>query len=1115
MIADTPDMPLVSVLVRSMDRPFLREALDAVALQTYPDVEVVVVNAKGGEHAALGTSCGRFPLRVVNAGGSPLARPAAANTALDAARGDWLIFLDDDDSMDPDHLERLVRAALRTPGRDVVYTGVRVVDAFGSPVRELSEPYDRVRLWQANFLPIHAVLFARTLLGQGARFDQAFEVYEDWDFWNQLACLTDFTHISGISATYRLTGDSGLSADPDGELTQRGRAQFFEKWRSRIPPADLAQALAQAEEARALAQRLHVELDARQAAEADYRTLESGHRALDADHRALKSGHQALEADYRTLESDHRAIEAGYRTLESDHRALQAGYRTLESDHRALEADFRKLEAEKQAHEAAFADLETAYRSLEQSYFNVLGSASWRVTAPLRDLRAVLNRRAMLNGVIHVCRALFRALPVSEELRWRWRYRLLQTPLRRFFGEFQTEQTVPEAKPHAPPPGKEAVRARAESDLAAFLAAGTHLVLPTDEHPRVSVLLVLFNQAGLTYGCLDALAQERELAFETIIVDNASTDRTSELLDRLTGAVVIRNADNEGFLLAVNRAARAARGEFLLVFNNDAVVLPGALQAAVRRMDSAPEAGAVGGAILLWDGSLQEAGSIIWRDGSCLGYGRGDDPAAPVYDFVRDVDYCSGAFLLVRRALFEALGGFDTDYAPAYYEESDFCARLWERGHRVVYDPAVRIRHFEFASAGAQSEQAIALQVRNRARFAAKHPEFLARQREPSQAAVLFARQRLASGRQRILLIDDRAPRRDLGGGFPRARDFVVAMVAEGHFVTHYPLQFPHDPWDKARAALPDTVEIMQGYGVAGLPGFLEERRNYYACIIVSRPHNMQVVNALHADHPEWFAGTTLVFDAEALFSLRDITKAAVRGEQVPPAAQERMIRAELDIARIAHRIVTVCPAEAAHYRRHGHAQVHVLGHTLNARRDGPDFGARRGYLFVGAIQEDDTPNGDSLIWFLREAWPRIRARGDARLDVVGLCEAPEVRRLATSGVRLHGQVESVEPFYDTARVFIVPTRFAAGIPHKAHEAAAHGVPMVVTSLIAAQLGWDSEIEIADEGGAFAERCIALHDDEARWQARRQAAWAAIDRDCSPSAFHRTVAQIVAAARPE
>lgn len=1123
MIADTSNVPLVSVLVRSMERPTLREALNSIEQQTYPNVEVVVVNAKGGEHAALGRFCGRFPLHLVNVGGSSLVRPAAANVALNVSRGDWLIFLDDDDTMDADHIERLVQTALRTIGREVIYTGVRVVDAFGVPIRELSEPYDRVRLWQANFLPIHAVLFARTLTDQGACFDESFDVYEDWDFWNQLACLTDFTHLAGVSATYRLTGDSGLSAEPDGERTQRGRTQFFEKWRSRIPATELAQALARAEEARTLVQRLNVEVDARKTAETDYFTLESGHLALRDDYRTLESGYRALQTHYSALESGHRALETDYRTLESDHRVLEVDYRTLESGHRALETDYRALETEKQVRQIAFANLETAYRSLERSYFDVLESTSWRLTAPLRGLRAALSRRALSLVVFRVCRALYRAAPVSEEVRRRWRHRLLRTPLGsrtplgRFVGEVAVEQYAPEANQDikAPSLDKEAVRASAEAELREFLAAGIPLNLPMAEHPRVSVLLVLFNQAGLTYGCLAALAQERELAFETIVIDNASTDRTSELLDRLTGASVIRNADNEGFLLAVNRAARTARGEFLLLLNNDAVVLPGALRAAVQRMENSPETGAVGGAILLWDGSLQEAGSIIWRDGSCLGYGRGDDPAASVYDFVRDVDYCSGAFLMARRALFEALGGFDTDYAPAYYEESDFCVRLWEGGHRVVYDPAVRIRHFEFASAGARSEQAIALQVRNRERFVAKHAGFLGRQRAPSPAAVLFARQRLAPGKLRILFIDDRAPRRDLGAGFPRAGDFVDALVGAGHFVTHYPLQFPDDPWDKTRAALPETVEIMQGCGAVGLPAFLAERQNYYDCIVISRPHNMKVISANYAEHPEWFAGTTLVYDAEALFSLRDIAKAAVLGERVPPAEQETMIRTELEIARIAHRIVTVSPAEAAYYRRHGCAQVHVLGHTQNTRRLGPDFAARRGYLFVGAIQEDGSPNGDSLIWFLREVWPGIKAHGDAHLDVVGLCEAPEVWRLATSGIRLHGQVESVEPFYDAARVFIVPTRFAAGIPHKAHEAAAQGVPMVVTSLIAAQLGWDNEIEIADEGAAFAERCIALHGDASRWEIRRQAAWAAIERDCSPSAFRRTVAQIVAAGCPE
>lgn len=724
-----------------------------------------------------------------------------------------------------------------------------------------------------------------------------------------------------------------------------------------------------------------------------------------------------------------------------------------------------------------------------------------------------MSPRALLQGMLRVGRALYRALPLSDDLRLRWHYRRLQMPLGHLLDDAQAAHHVLGANQgiKTPPPDKEAQRASAEAELSAFLAAGIPLALPRAERPRVSVLLVLFNQAGLSHACLRALARERETAFETIIVDNASTDRTPELLERLTGASVIRNASNEGFLLAVNRVARAAHGEFLLLLNNDAVVLPDTLRAAVGRMDRDPDVGAVGGAIVLWDGTLQEAGSIIWRDGSCLGYGRGDDPAAPPYDFVRDVDYCSGAFLLVRRALFDAIGGFDTEFAPAYYEDSEFCVRLWEQGYRVVYDPAVRIRHFEFASAGESSGQAIALQVRNRGRLVAKHPAFLGRQRLASPSAVLLARQRLAPGKQRILFVDDRAPLLGMGAGFPRAREFVQALVGTGHFVTHYPLQVQDDPRDQVRAALPETVEIMHGRGIAGLPVFLAERRAYYDCMVVSRPHNMVAIDDLYARRPAWFAGMRLVYDAEALFSLRDIVKAEVLGQPFPPAVQEKKIRAEIEIARNAHRVVAVSEAEAAHFRLRGRSQVHVLGHALNVRRGGPGFAERLGYLFVGAIQSDDTPNGDSLIWFLREVWPRMCASADVHLDVVGACAAPEVARFATSGVRMHGQIESIEPFYDKARVFIVPTRFAAGVPHKAHEAAAQGLPMVVTPLIAKQLGWDAEIEIAGESAAFADRCIALHGDPARWQARRLAAWAAVERDCSPLAFRRTVAEILAA----
>jgi hypothetical protein len=219
------------------------------------------------------------------------------------------------------------------------------------------------------------------------------------------------------------------------------------------------------------------------------------------------------------------------------------------------------------------------------------------------------------------------------------------------------------------------LRERASRELNAFLEEGDLLWLPAAVEPAVSILLVLYNQAELTFRCLRALIETVDLPAEVIIVDNASSDSTWRLLDRLAGARIVRNNENLHFLRAVNQAAAAARGTALLLLNNDTNLTRGAFKAAVETLNSAADIGAVGGKLILPDGTLQEAGSIIWNDGTCVGYGRGEDPNAPQYQFLREVDYCSAAFLLVRRALFEKLGGLDTVFAPAYYERpTSVCA---------------------------------------------------------------------------------------------------------------------------------------------------------------------------------------------------------------------------------------------------------------------------------------------------------------------------------------------------------------------------------------------------------------------------------------------------------
>ncbi|MCE9630706.1 MAG: glycosyltransferase family 2 protein [Planctomycetia bacterium] len=266
----------------------------------------------------------------------------------------------------------------------------------------------------------------------------------------------------------------------------------------------------------------------------------------------------------------------------------------------------------------------------------------------------------------------------------------------------------------------------ADAELDAFLASGRSLDIPAVAEPDVSVLLILWNQAALTLRCLRSLAREakRGVAVEIVIIDNGSTDLTHELTARLGGVTTLRNEVNGGFLAACNQAAALARGRCLLLLNNDTAVREGALAAAVACLDSAADIGAVGGRLVLPDGMLQEAGGIVWADGTTSGYGRGKRPDAAAFMHRRDVDYCSAAFLLTRRHAWEQLGGFAELFAPAYYEDADYCLRLWAAGWRVVYEPAVVVDHYEYASD--RSGAAGQLIGRNRGLFVTRHADTLA-----------------------------------------------------------------------------------------------------------------------------------------------------------------------------------------------------------------------------------------------------------------------------------------------------------------------------------------------------------------------------------------------------
>lgn len=237
-------------------------------------------------------------------------------------------------------------------------------------------------------------------------------------------------------------------------------------------------------------------------------------------------------------------------------------------------------------------------------------------------------------------------------------------------------------------------------DFSASSLSLKRMVFPVFDAIRVSIVIPVYNKCDYTQRCLVSILENTTgIAYEVIVVDNASSDHTKDMLLSFENIVSVRNDENKGFVEACNIGASRARGEFILFLNNDTEVTPGWLESMCQPFDD-PSTGLVGAKLVYPDGSLQEAGNIIWKDAQGWNYGRGDDPKKPEYCYQKKVDYCSGACLQIRKTLWDDIGGFDMRYAPAYYEDTDLCFEARKRGFDVVYQPEALVVHYEGVSSG-------------------------------------------------------------------------------------------------------------------------------------------------------------------------------------------------------------------------------------------------------------------------------------------------------------------------------------------------------------------------------------------------------------------------------
>jgi GT2 family glycosyltransferase/glycosyltransferase involved in cell wall biosynthesis/tetratricopeptide (TPR) repeat protein len=626
--------------------------------------------------------------------------------------------------------------------------------------------------------------------------------------------------------------------------------------------------------------------------------------------------------------------------------------------------------------------------------------------------------------------------------------------------------------------------------------------------PEASILICVHGKLELTRRCLDAIAATAPAGrYEVVVVDNASPDGSGDALEALAATYpaplkVIRSAENLGFVGGNNLAAGHASGHHLLLLNNDTEPRPGWFEALLATCERDPSVGAVGAKLVYPDGRLQEAGGIVFADASGWNYGRGGDPDDPRYGFVRDVDYCSAACLLVPRAVWDELGGFDERYAPAYYEDTDLCFAVRGLGLRVVYQPAAVIVHHEGATAGTDTASGFKRhQVSNRETFRAKWADALRAQQPPHPALVRRASHRVAG--KRILVVDPLMPMYDRASGSRRLHELLLLLAAAGHAVTFVARECAGE--DRYRGPLeaagvevydgdPDRLPQSRRARRLDLPGLLHETR-YDVAILCFHDLAAQYMPLVREHSPL----TRIAVDSVDVHYVREEREAALTGDPVVAQRAAGTKKRELATYAAADAVLVVTEEDrAALLAELPEADVHVVPNVHEPGVEDPSSpGDRDGLLFVGNFRHP--PNADAVGWLCTEILPLVRRElPDVRLTVVGDVPPPAVQAFAGDRVEVTGWVPVLEPYLASHRLSVAPLRFGAGMKGKVGEALAHGVPVVTTAIGAEGMvdgtPEDSGLAVADDPQAFADAIVRLVRDDAAWSRLAEAGRAHVAR---------------------
>ena len=600
------DAPLVSVIVRTMGRSTLQKAVASIALQTYTHIEVVLVDAAAQGLEANSMPHGNLPAKSISAN-RPLGRAEAANAGMQAAAGEYLIFLDDDDWLYPDHIAKLVLAMQRGVGVRATHTEVECVDTVGDPIGEVyGFPYTQGELRYGNFFPIHSVLFHRCLWESGCRFDANFDLYEDWDFWLQVEMHTPFGFVTGISAAYRIHPGAGEGLSAERSRAQAATKQIYSKWGVMASEETFAELVTRSLAARQIRRQLdnqrremeRLQLEAFTALGEGDKARQDAHLFRNAHEQAClarDAAHAELVTVGAALESQTAATHAASQSIEHLRAEIAAATSVAKNDVALARQHAANVEE-------ALVVTRAALDSARADLGALLTSRSWRLSRPIRIFgRGLRNLRDALAAVRAGRRRGLSWTYFARKTEHTFRLEGFAGVRRRAKGMLQPHGSVNKSPSYHP-----------TSTLAPDVADRSYVnwVVAFDSfdasrlgqlqiqqaalnvHPLVSIVMPVFNpQPNDLQRAIESVQSQIYENWELCICDDASTEcSTKEILESFAGVDArVRlafHSKNKHISEATNSAINLARGKYVAFLDQDDELRPHSLLRVVQMFDS-------------------------------------------------------------------------------------------------------------------------------------------------------------------------------------------------------------------------------------------------------------------------------------------------------------------------------------------------------------------------------------------------------------------------------------------------------------------------------------------------------------------------------------------------